>query len=205
MLQIGQQIPRFRALGLVQGELCWVNSGQLIAAHWAAFCFIPQLSITHLRFLSDYSRSFEETGTRLLIVAPDEDVLCHPQAASAERSQFIILEDPIQRLRRVFGVDHTHIRCTTFVIDPNGIFQIPLVHDLDSRGLDAALELVKAYQCQDIVTVPHAGEPVHQDAAKKSGAARIPEEASSHGKGRNVHGTREEETPSQISHAICTH
>lgn len=166
MVHIGNPIPPFRALVLVQGELSWLNSWQLIAHQWTALCFVPHLNGAHQNLLTDYNRHFEETGTQLIIVAHDEAVLFNPRKTSTQRSRLIILDDPMHRLHRTFGAaDRAPDRCTTFMIDPNGVLQIPLIHDLDGRGLDAVLELVKAYQRQDIMlSRPHAGEHVHEEA-----------------------------------------
>jgi alkyl hydroperoxide reductase subunit AhpC len=94
----------------------------------------------------------EEHGAALLLVPVETQPLYPERSLRSGRVHFTIVGDPLRRLQRLYGGPTTHSswRARTFLIDPDGILRFHLLHSLNERGMAALIELLQAFQDQEI-------------------------------------------------------
>jgi alkyl hydroperoxide reductase subunit AhpC len=147
MVRIGKRVPSFRAPALTEEGLRYVKLGQF-NDRWALLCFLPRLSYTEAVFLYRQA-SFgitEKKEACLVAVSPQTALFYETWTHEMRSSGLVLLIDPLHRLHRAFGIDPALAlpRCQSFVIDPEGILQFLMVHDLTGDGISAFAEILKA-------------------------------------------------------------
>ncbi len=146
MRRIGDHVPFCRIPALVQGALQYVELGQF-KPRWVLLCFLPRLTQVEAAILhrqADFG-FVAESEVSLVAVGPDTTIL-HESWTRQIRQRLVILADPLYRLHRAFGIEPAteSRRCQSFVIDPEGILQFLMVHDLNGCGVSALAEIFKA-------------------------------------------------------------
>lgn len=149
MRRIGERAPRFRVPALMEGAFIYIDSARF-QGRWMVLCCLPSLGLVEPTFLDQQVEAFAQKGASLLAVGPEDDSLHQPWASRIGKLRVPILADPLRRLRRSYGIARAYApgRCRTFLMDPDGLLQFHLVHDLNGREMSALLEIIGAGQSQ---------------------------------------------------------
>ncbi len=147
MRRIGDHVPFCRIPALVEGGLQYVELGQF-RPRWVLLCFLPRLTQVEATILHRQAAFgfLAESEVSLVAVGPETTILHESWTRQIGGLRLVILADPLCRLHRTFGVEPATAsrRCQSFVIDPEGILQFLMVHDLNGCGISALAEIFKA-------------------------------------------------------------
>ena len=144
-MRIGRPAPHFRAPALVGGNLLLLDSTNLRGQSFA-LCFLPPLGLLERAVLERHVQNFVEEKAFFLGIVDEGALFFGPWQRDLWPKGLILTADPLGRLSRSFGVSRyqTSDRCRSFVIDASGTIRYHLVHELNDRGMNAALEILKA-------------------------------------------------------------
>jgi alkyl hydroperoxide reductase subunit AhpC len=147
MIRIGYPVPNFRVPALAEGALTYFDSAG-IKGRCLALSFLPPIGLFEFSLLGKYCQSFDQKRTVFAGVASEDSFFAGPWQRRCWPQGLILLSDPLGRLSRSYGISSISAaaRCQSFVIDAEGILRYHLVHDLNSRGLSALLEILKVSQ-----------------------------------------------------------
>jgi alkyl hydroperoxide reductase subunit AhpC len=147
MKRIGDHVPSCRIPALVEGALQYVELGQF-KPRWVLLCFLPRLTQVEASILHQQADFgfMAESEVSLVAVGPETTILHESWTRRISDLRLVMLADPLHRLHRAFGIEPatTSRRCQSFVIDPGGILQFLMVHDLNGCGVSALAEIFKA-------------------------------------------------------------
>jgi len=89
------------------------------------------------------------------VVPVETQTLYQERSIRSGQAHFTIVGDPLGRLQRLYGGSSTYSsgRARTFLIDPDGTLRFHLIHSLNERGMAALMELLQAFQDQEIVAL----------------------------------------------------
>jgi hypothetical protein len=110
---------------------------------------LPPFEFGEAIVLNQFQRTVQKEGALLLGLLPCGDLSLDSRLPKAKILRIPLLADPLQRLRRVFGLTRELFinRCQSYVIDPQGVIRYHLVHQLNWRGLSFLMEILK--HCQE--------------------------------------------------------
>lgn len=147
MTKIGHPVPHFRAPALVGGNLLLLDSAGLRGRSFT-LCFLPPLGLCERAVLERRVRDFEDEKTFFLGVVDEGAFFFGPWQKDLWPRGLTLTADPLGQLSRSFGVSRYQAadRCRSFVIDATGTPRYHLVHELNDRGMNAVLEVLKASQ-----------------------------------------------------------
>ncbi len=148
-MKIGHStIPRMRVPALLKGKMTLFDLASL-QGRWSMICSLPPFEFGEAVFLNQYHRTVQQKGATLLGMLSCTDPFPDPNLPKIKVLRIPLLADPLQRLRRKFGLDGKPCsnRCQSFILDPQGIIRYHLVHQLNWRGLSFLMEILK--HCQD--------------------------------------------------------
>lgn len=147
MRRIGDHVPFCRIPASIEGVLRFVHLGQF-RPRWLLLCFLPRLTQVEAAILHRQAAFgfIAESEVSLVAVGPDTTILHESWTRKIGGMRLVILADPLHRLHRAFGIEPATAsrRCQSFVIDPEGILQFLMVHDLNGCGVSALAEIFKA-------------------------------------------------------------
>jgi len=154
MKRIGEAALTFRVPAIVDGDVTYIDPGQL-QGQWVALCFVPHLGRVEIDLLDRQGQNMEELGASLLVMSLETRALQREECLRIGKVHFSLVGDPLGRLQRLYGGVTTQSwgRGRTFLIDPEGLLRFQLVHSLSERGMGVLMELVQAYQDQDIAAL----------------------------------------------------
>jgi hypothetical protein len=141
-------IPRMRVPALLKGQMILFDLASL-QGQWSIICRLPPFEFGEAIVLNQFQRTVQKEGAMLLGLLPFGDLALDSRLPKAKILRIPLLADPLQRLRRVFGLTGTPFnnRCQSYVIDPQGVIRYHLVHQLNWRGLSFLIEILN--YCQD--------------------------------------------------------
>jgi alkyl hydroperoxide reductase subunit AhpC len=151
MRRIGEQALTFRIPAVVEGEVTYIDPDEFLG-QWVVLSFVPGLGQSERALWDEQGKDMEEHGAALLLVPVETQALYLERSLRRGRVHFTIVGDPLGRLHRLYGGPTTHSsgRARTFLIDPGGILRFHLLHSLNERGMAALMELLQAFQDQEI-------------------------------------------------------
>lgn len=156
-------IPPLRVPAFLKGQLIIFDLANL-QGRWSIVSFLPTFEFCDAISLNQYHRKTKKEGTLLLGMLPFSDPFLDPRLPKAKILRMPILADPLQRLRRIFGLNEkaSANRCESFIIDPERVIKYHLIHQLNWRGLPFLTEILK--HCQDQYSPsnkpPHRSEKI---------------------------------------------
>jgi alkyl hydroperoxide reductase subunit AhpC len=147
MVKIGHPVPHFRAPALAGGNLLLLDSTGLRGRSFT-LCFLPPLGLLERAALEHRVQDFEAENAFFLGVVDEGALFFGSWQKDLWPRGLTLTADPLGRLSRSFGVSRYQAtdRCRSFVIDATGALRYHLVHELNDRGMNAALEILKASQ-----------------------------------------------------------
>ncbi len=148
-MRIGHStIPRMRVPALLKGQMILLDLSSL-RGQWGIICCLPPFEFGEAVFLNQYHRAVQKEGAMLLGMLPFADPFLDPRLPKAKVLRIPLLADPLERLRRLLGLDGRTFnnRCQSFVVDPQGVIRYHHIHQLHWRGLAFLMEILK--QCQE--------------------------------------------------------
>jgi alkyl hydroperoxide reductase subunit AhpC len=146
MVRIGKKVPSFRVPALTEDGLRYVTLGRF-KDRWVLLCFLPLLTRTEAVFLQHQPSfpTFASNEASLIAVSPDPALFYECWTRQMKSSGLVLFIDPLHRLHRAFGIKPRAVmRCQSFVIDPEGMLQFLMVHDLKGDGISALSEILNA-------------------------------------------------------------
>jgi alkyl hydroperoxide reductase subunit AhpC len=151
MRRIGEQALTFRVPAVVDGEVTYIDPDEFLG-QWVVLSFVPSLGQSERVRWDEQGKDVEALGAALLVVPLEAQALHQEGGHHSERVHFTIVGDPLGRLQRLYGGPTTHSpgRARTFLIDPDGTLRFHLIHSLNERGMAALMELLQAFQDQEI-------------------------------------------------------
>lgn len=141
-------IPPLRVPAFLKGQLIIFDLASL-QGRWGIVTFLPTFEFAEAISLNQYHRKTNKDGTLLLGMLPFSEPFFDTRLPKAKILRMPILADPLQRLRRIFGLTQTSSThcCDSFIIDPERVIRYHLIHQLNWRGLPFLTEILK--HCQD--------------------------------------------------------
>ena len=157
-MTIGLPAPHFRVPALVAGNLLLLDSARL-RERCFILCFLPPLGLCERTILERRIRDFEDEKTSFLGVVDEGALFFGPWQKDLWPRGLTLTADPLRRLSRSFGVSRYQAadRCRSFVIDATGTLRYHLVHELNDRGMNAVLEILKASQTRSALRLTPIG------------------------------------------------
>lgn len=154
MRRIGEQALTFRLPAVVDGEVTYIDPDEFLG-QWVVLSFVPGLGQSDRVLWDEQGKDMEEFGAALLVVPLETQALYQARYLRSGRVHFTIVGDPLGRLQRLYGGPGVHSsgRGRTFLIDPDGALRFHLIHSLNERGMAALMELLQAFQDQEIATL----------------------------------------------------
>jgi len=151
MRRIGEQALTFRVPAVVDGEVTYIDPDELLG-QWVVLSFVPSLPQSDRVLWDEQGQDMEELGAALLLVPVETQSFYQERSLRDGRVHFTIVGDPLGRLQRLYGgpTSHSPRRARTFLIDPDGTLRFHLIHSLNERGMAALMELLQAFQDQEI-------------------------------------------------------
>ncbi|WP_447977670.1 hypothetical protein [Candidatus Nitrospira bockiana] len=147
MIRVGSRPPLVRIPALAGGTLRYVALHEF-RHRWVLLCFLPQLTLADALRIAGQAGfgPSAESSADLIAVGDDGALLTEDWAHHAALRDLVLGADPIGRLHRAFGVawGTAPRRCHSFVIDPEGMLQFFMVHELRGHGLGTLAEILKA-------------------------------------------------------------
>ena len=150
-MRIGHsRIPRMHVPALLKSQMILFDLASL-QRQWSIVCYLPPFDFGEAVFLNQYQRTVQKEGATLLGMLPFADPFPDPHLPKTKVLCIPLLADPLQRLRRVFGLTNQPAtnRCQSFIIDPQRVIRYHLIHQLNWRGLAFLMEILKHCQTQD--------------------------------------------------------
>ena len=148
-MRIGQTtIPCMRVPALWKSQMILVNLATL-RGQWGILSDLPSFDYGESIFLNQCHRTVQKERATLLGMSLFEDPFLNTQQSKTKILRVPILADPLQRLRRIFGMSE-HLRANrshSYFIDPGGVIRYHLIHSLNWRGLSFVIEILK--HCQE--------------------------------------------------------
>ncbi len=148
-MRIGHStIPRMRVPAILKGQMILMDLASL-HGQWSIFCRLPPIEFGEAIALNQFQRTAQKDGAMLLGLLPFGDLFFDTCLPKSKILRIPLLADPLQRLRRVLGLTREPFtnRCQSYLIDPQGVIQYHLVHQLNWRGLSFLIEILN--HCQD--------------------------------------------------------
>ncbi len=156
-------IPTLRVPAFLKGQLTIFDLASL-QGRWSIVSFLPTFGFAEAISLNQYHRKTKKDGTLLLGILPFADPFLDPRLQKTKILRMPILADPLQRLRRTFGLTQNSSTncCESFIIDPERVIRYHLIHQLNWRGLPFLTEILK--HCQDqyspSIKPPHSSDKI---------------------------------------------
>lgn len=165
MIRIGQQFPHYRVPAFVKGALAYFDFSAC-RGRWVACCYVPSLELVEITFLNRQAHAFEQEGALLLVASPNAKSFHAPWFGRTSPLTLTGLADPLKRLHRTadIPVSSDHLRCQSFLIDPEGILRFHLVHALNGRGMSALKEMLISGQGQETPSLDEMNSPLKNGA-----------------------------------------
>jgi hypothetical protein len=152
VIQIGGKLPTLRAPALRQGTVVYFDSREL-KGRWWALCILPNHEPRNSSVPFQEAAVLVKQGLQIILVEPEAAKGLPGQTHWNGPAELPLLVDLLGLLRRRVGIAGLpQARCRTFLIDPSSAVQFQLVHDLNSKGLNALIEIFKA--CRETIPVP---------------------------------------------------
>ncbi len=148
-MRIGQTtLPHMRVPALLKNQMILFNLATL-RGRWRIFSCLPSFEYGEAIFLNQCYRTVQKEGAILLGMSLFEDPFLNAKQSKTKILRMPILADPLQRLRRIFGVSENPSpnRSHSYFIDPGGMIRYHLIHSLNWRGLSFLIEILK--HCQE--------------------------------------------------------
>lgn len=154
MRRIGEQAFTFRLPAVVAGEVTYIDPDEFLG-QWVVLSFVPGLGESDTVLWDEQGKDMKALGAALLVVPWETQALHQDRDLRAGRVHFTIVGDPLGRLQRLYGGSTTQSsgRGRTFLIDPDGTLRFHLVHSLSERGMATLMELLQAFQDQEIAAL----------------------------------------------------
>ncbi len=149
-MRIGQTtIPRMRVPALLKGQMIFFNLA-ILRGQWGILSCLPSFDYGEAIFLNQCYRTVQKEDAILLGMSLFADPFLDTQQSKAKILRLPVLADPLQRLRRVFGISENlnANRSHSYFIDPGGVIRYHLVHSLNWRGLSFLIEILKHCQIE---------------------------------------------------------
>ena len=133
---------------LLKGQMIFFNLANL-RGQWGILSCLPSFEYGEAIFLNQCYRTVQKENAMLLGMSLFADPFLNTQQSKARILRMPVLADPLQRLRRIFGVSEnlSANRSHSYFIDPGGLIRYHLTHSLNWRGLSFLIEILK--HCQD--------------------------------------------------------
>jgi len=148
-MRIGHStIPCMRVPALLKGQMILFDLASL-QGQWSIICRLPPFEFGEAIVLNQFQRTVQKESAMLLDMLPFGYLFLDSRLPNAKILRIPLLADPLQRLRRIFGLTGEPFtnRCQSYVIDPQGVIRYHLVHQLNWRGLSFLIEILN--YCQD--------------------------------------------------------
>lgn len=147
-------IPGMRVPALLKGQMILFNLATL-RGQWGIISCLPSFDYGEAIFLNQCYRTVQKEGAILLGMSLFEDPFLNARQSKTNILRIPLLADPLQRLRRVFGVSENlrANRSQSYFIDPQGVIRYHLIHPLNWRGLSFLIEILK--HCQEQYPSPN--------------------------------------------------
>ena len=144
-MNIGNKAPAWRLPTITKGQLSYrpfqhFNDKRLV------LCCLASFGEEEAKFFNSTTERFAEIGSRLTVFVSHDPLL--KELPSQQLTQFRppLLTDPLQRLGQALGLSRSlpPNRCETLFFDRHCRLEFRLIHDLNLRGLNMALEMAKS-------------------------------------------------------------
>ncbi|MGD9850578.1 MAG: redoxin domain-containing protein [Nitrospirales bacterium] len=141
-MPIGRPIPRIRVPALNKGNLVILDISQF-KGQWVTLCCPSRFGLVECLFLDLYRKDWEQQGALLLGLVSGTYAFHEPWIQQVTRLGLPLLSDPLGRVCRALKLSKLSdlSRCQSLIINPRGIVEYHLIHDLSGRGMNAILEI----------------------------------------------------------------
>ncbi|MEX2493521.1 MAG: redoxin domain-containing protein [Nitrospirales bacterium] len=141
-MPVGCPIPRIRVPALTNGNLVTLDISQF-KGQWVTLCCPSHFGLVECLFLDRYRKEWEQQGALLLGLVSGTYPFHEPWIQQVPRLGLPLLSDPLGRVCRALKLSKLQElgRCHSLIINPRGIVEYHLIHDLSVRGMNAISEI----------------------------------------------------------------
>ncbi|GJL61026.1 MAG: hypothetical protein NPIRA03_38830 [Nitrospirales bacterium] len=146
-MPVGRPIPRIRVPALTNGNLAILDISQL-KGQWVTLCCPSRFDLVEYRFLDIYRKEWEQQGILLVGLVSGTYAFHEPWIQRVTKLGLPLLTDPLRRVSRALKLYKLSElgRCQSLIINPQGIVEYHLIHDLSGRGMKAISEIFQLCQ-----------------------------------------------------------
>ncbi len=141
-MSTGHSILRIRVPALTDGHLVPLDFCQL-KGKWITICCPSRFGLVETLFLDRYRQEWEKQVGLLLGLVSGNYPFHEPWVQRLTRFGIFLLGDPLGCVGRALKISEIpdQSRCQCLLINPEGIVDYHLVHNLNGRGMSAIFEI----------------------------------------------------------------
>ncbi len=162
-MPIGHPLPRLRVPALTEGNVVSLDLSQF-KGRWIAICCPSRFGLVESLFLDRCRQELATQEALLLGLVTGPYPFHEPWIQQASQLGLILLSDPLRRISRALKM-YTRPdqgRCQSLIVNPRGMVEYHLVHDLNGRGMSAfskIFQLCKNFQIRLRTPLEQAAQP----------------------------------------------
>ena len=144
-MNVGNYTPNWRIPTFVNGQLAYLSLRQFKGTR-VVLCCLASIAEDEARVFNSQTERFSEFWSRLTVFVSHDPLLKELPTQQLIQFRPPLLTDPLQRLGQALGLSRSlpPNRCETLFFDRHCRLEFRLIHDLNLRGLNMALEMAKS-------------------------------------------------------------
>jgi hypothetical protein len=141
-MSIGHSLPRIRVPALTAGKVGPLDISQF-REQWVTLCCLSRLGLVESYFLNRYRHDWAKQWAILVGLVIGAYPFHEPWVQQVTNLGIPLLGDPLGRVCRALKISEIpgHGRCQSLIVNPGGIVEYHLIHDLNGRGMSAISEI----------------------------------------------------------------
>ena len=149
IMNVGNHSPNWRIPTFVNGQLAYLPLRQFRGTR-VVLCCLGSIAEDEARLFNSQTERFAEFWSRLTVFVSHDPLLKALPTKQLLQFRPPLLTDPLRRLGQALSLSRSlpPNRCETLFFDQQCRLEFRLIHDLNLRGLNMALEMAKCLACQ---------------------------------------------------------
>ena len=154
-MNVGNHTPNWRIPTFANGQLAYLPLRQFRGTR-VVLCCLASLGEEDAQFLNSQTERFAECWSRLTVFVSQDPLLKELPTQQLLHFRPPLLTDPLQRFGQALSLSRSlpPNRCETLFFDSHCRLEFRLIHDLNLRGLNMALEMAKSLARQSVSSEP---------------------------------------------------
>lgn len=147
-MNIGNKAPAWRIPTITNGQLSY-RPLQQFSNKRLVLCCLASLAERESKFFNSQAERFAEFWSRLTVFVSHDPLLKELPTQPLIQFRPPLLTDPLRRLGQALSLSRSlpPNRCETLFFDQHSRLEFRLIHDLNPRGFNMALEIAESLHC----------------------------------------------------------